>query len=105
MTEAPTNNAPRCADIRSRFVVVVVASLVALPAAFVALCLSVGQDLSEFAYGRPAMYLLAASLVCGLALAPMRRIPLPALLVAGPVLTLLAMLGPAILFGRHAGGA
>lgn len=93
----------RVANIRTRFVVVVLASLVALPLAFVALCLSVGQDLSEFTYARPAMYLLAASLVCGLALAPIRRIPVLALLFAGPVLTLLAMLGPAILFGTRQG--
>ncbi len=96
--EVSVNPASRVANIRTRFLVVVVASLVALPLAFVALCLSVGQSLSEFTYARPAMYLLAASLVCGLALAPIRRIPLLALLFAGPLLTLLAVLGPAALF-------
>ena len=80
---------------------VVLSSLVALPLAFALLVWSAGEDLAAFDYGRPTMYLLAASLVCGLALAPIRRIPLGLLIVAGPVLTLLAILGPAITVRQH----
>ena len=99
--DVPANPASRGASIRTRFLAVVLSSLVALPLAFVALCLAVGQDLGHFEYGRPAIYLIAASLVCGLALAPIRRIPLVALFFLGPFLTSLAMLGPAVLFGSQ----
>ena len=98
MAASATPSSPK-ASLRTRFVVTVLASVVLLPLAFVALCFLVGQDLSAFEYGRPAMFLVAASLVCGLALAPIRFIPLSALVVVGPVLTFLAMAGPAILFG------
>ena len=85
---------------RIRFLAVVLSSLILLPLFFVALALRAKADLSAFAYGRPLLFLIAAALVVGLALAPIRRLPFGLLFLLGPLLTFLAVIGPYAMFAN-----